>query len=146
MMINIIGKEYVKLLEELKMKVSRICENFPYTGVRDWALICSVTFIVLQFLWYLSSYVRGCDFLEIPMVFLYFPFAPLIDPHDAMLHNDYIYLYALAYWILFFLLSWKLSLRKVNPILPGIVVLIQSCLPGLISSIYIIWRGPHIEI
>ncbi len=124
------------------MKLGRISEKFPYKGIRNWALICSVTFIIVQFLWNLSFFVRGFDFLEIPMVFLYFPIATLIDPHDAMLHNDYIYFYAFVYWILFFLLSWKLSLRKVNPVIPGILVLILSCLPGLIYSIYLFWRGP----
>ena len=76
------------------------------------------------------------------MVFLYFPLTPLIDPHDGMLNDDSIYLYALAFWSSVFFLSWIISRRKITPIVPGILVMILGCLPGLVYSIYLLWRGP----
>jgi len=121
------------------MKLSRLFEKFPYKGIKNWALLCSLTFIAAQMLWYLSfylsSFVRQYDFLEIPMVILFFPLAPLIDPHDGMLRNDYIYIYALTYWVSIFFLSWVLSRRKINPAIAGIVIVLLSCMASLIYSL-----------
>jgi len=123
--------------------LKQLCEKYPYKGMKNWALFCSLVFIVSELLWYLSSFVRDIDFLEIPMVFFYFPLATLIDS-DALLHNDYIYLYALTYWGSVFFLSFLFSRRKINLIIPGIIVIIISCLPGAIYSAYLLWRGPII--
>ena len=84
--------------------------------------------------------------LQFPMVILFFPLAPLIDPHDGMLRDDYIYLYALTYWASVFFLSWLISRRKINPAIPAVVIIILSCMPGLVSSLYLLWRGPRFAI
>lgn len=124
------------------MKLSRLCKKFPCTGIKNWALLCSLTFIVAQMFWYLSSFVRRYDLLEIPMVILFFPPAPLIDPHNGLLRDDNLYLYALIYWASVFFLSWVLSRRKINPVIPAIAILLLSCMPCLIYFLYLLWQGP----
>lgn len=118
-------------------------KKWPYRGVTNWVAVCSVAFIVSQLMWHCSRYIRNIDLLEIPMALYFFPLAPLFEPHDGMIHNESIFLYALAYWVALFVISLLLSRRRMNPIIPAIVILALSAIVSVSYSIFFVYRGPR---
>lgn len=116
--------------------------KYPYRGFTNWVAVCSVAFIVSELLWVSSRYVRRYDALEIPMTTYFFPLAPLFDPHDALLHNRSIFFYALAYWVALFVISLLLSRRRMNPIIPAIIILSLSAIASIVYSMFFVYRGP----
>lgn len=124
------------------MNSKRLCEKLPYRGITNWALIWSISFIIAQTLWHFSRFVRSFDFLEIPMVIFYFPLAPLFDPYDGMLHDENLFVYAISYWLSVFIMSLFLSRKKINPLVPAVILLILSCMTSGGYALYLWWRGP----
>jgi hypothetical protein len=122
--------------------ISRLQRTFPYRGLANWIAVWSVLFILSQLLWYCSRALRSYDLLEIPMAIVFFPLAPFFDPHDGMVNSRGTFLYALPYWLLVFAMSLALCRKRLNPIVPAVVLLIGSCVASIIYSVFFVYRGP----
>ena len=121
--------------------ISKIQEKLPYRGLTNWVAVCAVFFIVSQLLWYCSRAFRRYDFLEIPMCIIFFPLAPFFDPHDGMVNSRLVFLYALPYWLLVFVISLVVSKKRMNPLVPALALLIASATASIVYSLFFVYRG-----
>ena len=87
----------------------RLIDRYPYRGLFGWATACVWGFVIAETLWHLSAYVRNYDILEIPLVVPYAPLAAILDPHDAMIPDKNIFFFALANWLVIFLIGAAVS-------------------------------------
>jgi hypothetical protein len=115
---------------------AKLKEMLKYQGFTNWVAVCSVFFIITQLLWYSSRYYRGCDILEIPAMIFFFPLAPLFDPHNGMVRNEGILLYAIIYWIILFVVSLIISRKIINPIIPALALLVISSVLSIFYSVF----------
>jgi hypothetical protein len=113
--------------------LTKIEQRFPYRGLKSWSLTWAIAFIVGQLLWFSSRFVRQWDVLEIPMTVVFFPIAMFIDPYNGMVNDRNVFFYALGYWLVLYFVALGLSRKRMNPAIPGLLLLL---LPGIASVIY----------
>jgi len=125
----------------------RLIDKYPYRGLFGWATLCMWGFVFAEILWHLSRFVRRYDWLEIPMIVPYAPIAAILDPHDAMMNNGGIFFIALGNWFTIFVIGALFSLRKVNAVAVGTVLLIVLflCSAGRVTEYWVIHPPLPIE-
>ncbi len=122
--------------------IRKIARKFPYRGARDWAMLCSLSFVAAQLLWYCSRFVRRYDVLEIAFAILFFPVAPCFDPYNGMVNSRQVFVYGLIYWVCLYFVALAASRRKVNPALPAAGILVLTCVASVIYSVFFVYHGP----
>ena len=88
-------------------------------------------FIVAQLLWHLSAFVRRFDLLEIPMATPFFPLASFLDPYDGMVNDPSVFFYALLFWGALVPLSLRIAGKRLNPLIPAMVILLITSLASI---------------
>ena len=117
----------------------RLIDRYPYRGLFGWATACVWGFVIAETLWHLSAYVRNYDILEIPLVVPYAPLAAILDPHDAMIPDKNIFFFALANWLVIFLIGAAVSVwRRVGTRLTGSATLLVVLVIAL-GRAYVFW-------
>jgi hypothetical protein len=108
-----------------------LAQRFPYRGLQAWALSWALLFILSQLLWTLGREFRQFDWLEVPLRAFFFPLAPIFDRASSFNHNPHVFVYALAFWVVIFFLSWGLAAKRINPLLPASFLLLSSVVAGI---------------
>jgi hypothetical protein len=100
-------------------------------------------FIIAQLLWYLSDFVARVDLLEISMATPFFPLASFFDPHDSMVNNRFVFFYALLFWGALIPISLRLAGKRLNPLIPAMVILLLTSLASVGYVFFVGFRtGP----
>jgi len=76
------------------------------------------------------------------MSILFFPLAPFFDPYNGMVNSKLVFLYALSYWLLVFVISLVVSKKRMNPLVPALALLIASATASIVYFLFFVYRGP----
>jgi hypothetical protein len=73
----------------------------------------------------------------------FFPLASFFDPHDSMVNNRFVFFYALVFWGALIPISFRLAGKRINPLIPAMVILLITSLASIGYVFFIGFRtGP----
>jgi len=111
-----------------------IPQDLPNRGKQYWALCCALLFILSQLMWTIAGRFRRYDWIELPLIGFYFPLAPFFDPRDGMVRDPNLFFYALACWLGIFGIGLLFLRKKINPLLPILIILVLCAVSGIVFS------------